>query len=227
MNCFRLLGAILTTACGAVALANASCASNVIDVYVSLDAEGTRKAEIARDNAGNKLTEFITFESNTRAVYCIAEYSNGDADSTIIGTMHQERVDNPDGTSSVDRDIIVASVNEPAKLGAQQVTAMALLPLDAEGKEDDKMPLAGGVYRCDFALRNTPVPEGTVAAVPVGNQVQFLIKPSSCPPTRILQGEACTFYRDNEPCPQDGALSQKQSPDFQCTCTSGAWVCNQ
>ncbi len=204
----------------ALALGNASCAPQVIDVYVSLDADGTRKAESPGPG------QFITFPANTRGVYCIAEYSNGRENATVIGTMHQQSIEAIDGsTTPLNRDIIVASLNEPAKTGAQQIASMGLIPLDAEGKEDEKAPLSGGVYLCEFALRTSAVPEGTVAAVPDENKVQFRIEPSSCPPTRILQAQDCRIYPEGRACPMDGALSTTQSIEFQCTCTSGAWQC--
>ena len=220
MRARRLIGSATTAlrvALLATTLGTSSCTARVIDVYVSTDADGTRKLE---KGEGQQL---ITLEANVRAVYCIAEISNGREDATILGVMHQDRVDNADGTSSVDRDIIVAAIDQLAPVGSQQKVAMALVPKNAAGEPDEAVPLTGGAYRCEFALRTSPVPPGT-APVPDGF-VQFQVKPTACPAAQIITGQECNFFGEGALCQADGARTTRPSPDRQCTCTIGSWIC--
>lgn len=201
-----------------MALANASCTSRVIDAWVSTDADGTRRPEIASGS------QFVEFGADIRAVYCIVELSNGREDATIEGVLHQDSVTDPvSGADNTDRDIIVATISQLAPVGTQQRVALALLPpKDASGKEDEKVPLPGGAYRCEFALRTKPVPEGEA---PVADAtVQFKIKPTKCPPAQIKTGEECTFFAEGTSCAQAGERSVKKGTET-CICSAGAWQC--
>lgn len=141
--------------------------------------------------------------------------------------MHQQTVDvagQPSDPNANDRDIIVATISQLAPIGAQQRVAIPLTPKNAEGKEDDKVPLSGGIYRCEFALRTKPVPKGSVAAP--DEQIQFRIAPTECPPAQIVTGQECNFYPEAKVCPKDGSRSTKPS-QFNCTCGGGFWSCDE
>lgn len=212
------LASVLPLACVLGAIGTSSCTARVIDVYISTDPDGTRKTEKGEGQ------ELITFEANVRALYCIAEISNGREDATILGVLHQQRVDNADGTSSADRDIIVAAVDQLAPVGTQQKVSMALVPKNAAGEADDTVPLSGGVYYCEFALRTSPVPAGTKPKA--DDFVQFLVKPTACPPTQIITGQECNFFGEGAVCQADGARTERPNAGGLCTCTIGSWVCD-
>lgn len=213
----RLLRCVVAVGCAVVALANASCTSRVIDAWVSTDQDGTRRPEKVEG------ADFVQFGADIRAVYCIVEISNGREDATIEGVLHQDSVTQPDGTEDSTTDIIVATISQLAPVGAQQRVAIALLPKNAEGKEDNKVPLSGGNYRCEFALRTKPVPANE-KPVPDA-QVQFRIAATACPPAQILSGEECGFFTEGAQCFQAGERSERKGI-AQCICTSGAWVCD-
>ncbi len=189
----------------------------MIDAWVSTDADGARRPDKAPGSP------FVEFGADVRAVYCIVEISNGREDATIEGVLHQDSVTDPvTGIENTDRDIIVASISQLAPVGTQQRVALALLPTDATGKADDKVPLSGGAYRCEFALRTKAVPEGEVPVPDV--QLQFKVKPTRCPPAQIRTGEQCNFFAEGTVCAQAGERSLKKG-DATCACTSGAWQC--
>ncbi len=217
MRVRRLFRCVAVAGCAALALTHTSCTSRVIDAWVSTDQDGTRRPEKAKGS------DFVEFGADIRAVYCIVEISNGREDATIEGVLHQDSVTQPDGTENVERDIIVATISQLAPVGAQQRVALALLPKNATGEQDDEIPLSGGAYRCEFALRTRPIPKDEVPVPDV--QVQFRIAPTSCPPAQIVSGQECAFFTEGIQCFQAGGRSARKGT-AQCTCTSGAWVCD-
>jgi hypothetical protein len=194
----------LTSACSQTA--------NVDDLFMSLDADGSRRR-----------TDFFT---DTVSINCIAQMASSRADVTLEVLIRQTaRFDFDQQQSLSANRVLAASELAPGVTNGATLEAVPLEKVDAQGKPSDALPYPAGSYTCEAYLDGQKQ-----------KTVNFDVQFPPCPDATILSGQPCKgFYRIDDKCPEFGASSTE---NVHCTCTAnnlpidpqmnptgGNWVC--
>jgi hypothetical protein len=183
-------------------LPSCSQTANVTEVWMALDADGTRRRN-----------EFFT---DTKEIHCISKAGVGREGVTVEAFVRSVQLYDFPGNRYVPLDAIVAYAEFKADRQSQpQTFDLALKPKDpkkADAESKDDGPFFPGRYQCEILLDGSL--EGTAV---------FNIGFPPCPPAVIPPGSACYgFYRENDLCPAYGASA---APEPKCQCTLAGWQC--
>ena len=197
-----ILGALLLL--GAVVPCVSSCTSTarVSDVYMSLDANGSRKRNV--------------FYTDTKEIHCVVELGVGREGVTVEAIIRQLQAYDFEADRYFETDRVAANAeNSPSPSNGIQKLDITLKPANQNGEEAAGTPFPPGRFQCEAYL------DGKLEQVSIFN-VDF----PDCPTAAIRPLTLCFgFYKDESVCPRYGITSRDPA---KCRCLSATgWECGQ
>jgi hypothetical protein len=192
---------VLTATLLATSLVSCATTARVSDVYMSLDADGSRRRSI--------------FFTDTKEIHCIVEMGIGRKGVTIEAVIHQlQRYDFPsDKFFEFDGYSANAESSPQPQEGIQKLD-VSLKPEGPNGEDASGSPFPPGRYQCEARL------DGELQQTSIFN-IDF----PPCPTSEVRTGQLCFgFYKNNQACGRYGLLSHDPAV---CVCTLKGWDCGK
>ena len=185
-----------------VTLSSCATTARVSDVYMALDAEGSRRRNV--------------FYTDTKEIHCVAEMGIGRPGVTVEAIVRQRQSYDFIAVRFFEADRVLANAeNSPQPQEGLQKLDITLKPSGPDGEDATGSPFPPGRYQCEAYL------DGHLEQVAIFN-IDF----PPCPTASIVPLSLCYgFYKKLDVCPRYGVTSRDPA---HCRCSEIAgWECDK